>query len=154
MNNALRTVQKFFPGVTKVVDATQPAIIEVKSADANPRAQKNHEACALAVACKRTMKLDGVIISRSTAYMVKGRQARRFKLPPGTAREVVSFDRGAGFAPGTYILSAVPKIARLGERTGSDRDKRSYNGTSRKFRHLTANIRTVLGGQDPDARRA
>ena len=150
MNGALRTVQKFFPGVRKVVVADKPAIIEVRSNDANPRAQKNHEACALAVACKRSMKLDGVIISRSTAYMVKGRQARRFKLPPGTAREVVSFDRGAGFAPGTYILSVVPKQARLGVRQGSDRDKRTYSQASKGFRHLTANIRTVLGGPAPE----
>lgn len=148
--SALNTVRKFFPGVTKVVDATQPAIIEVRARDANPRAAKNHEACALAVACKRSMRLDGVIISRSTAYMVKGKQARRFKLPPGTAREVVSFDRGAGFAPGTYILSAVPTPARLGARQGSDAPKRGYNNSSRKFRHLTANIRTVLGGPKPE----
>jgi len=151
MSNALKTVQKFFPGVRTVVDSTAPAVIEVRATDANPRAAKNHEACALAVACKRSMNLDGVIIARSTAYLVKGRKARRFKLPPSTAREVVSFDRGAGFAPGTYILSAVPKQARLGERRGSDTEKRGYNKSSSKFRHLTANIRTVLGGPDPDA---
>lgn len=149
-NNALRVVQKFFPGVTSVIDADRAAVIEVTARDANPRAAKNHEECALAVACKRAFRVDGVIIARSTAYLIKGKKARRFKLPPGTAREIVSFDRGAGFSPGTYILSAVPTGAKLGARTGSDKDKRTYNNSTRKFRHLTADIRTVLSGPDPD----
>lgn len=148
--NALTVVQKFFPGVTEVVDATQPALIEVTACDANPRAVKNHEACALAVACKRAFKVDGVIIARSIAYLVKGKKARRFQLPPATTREIVSFDRGAGFAPGVYILSAVTRAKRLGARTGSSRDKSTGNGKPKPFRHVTANIRTVLGGVDPD----
>lgn len=147
---ALNLVQKFFPGVEDVVDAVRPTVIEVTLKDANAKAMKNHEACALAVACKRKFNLDGVIISRSTAYLVKGKKARRFKLAPSTSREIVSFDRGAGFQPGTYVLSAVPELARLGRRQGSDRDKRTGNGHKKQFRHVTANIRTVLGGPKPD----
>lgn len=147
--SALNTVRKFFPGVTEVVDALRPAKIEVVARDANPRAAKNHEACALAVACKRQMNLDGVIISRSIAYLVKGKKARRFQLPPGTAREVVSFDRGAGFAPGVYLLSAVTPNKKMGTRQGSDQ-RTPGNGKPKQFRHLTANVRTVLGGQKPD----
>jgi hypothetical protein len=147
--NALRTVQKFFPGVTAVVDAERNAVIEVMSRDANPRASKNHEECALAVACKRQMNLDGVIIARSVAYLVKGKRARRFMLPPGTAREVVSFDRGAGFEPGRYLLSAVTKNKKLGALT-SGSNRRSGAGKPPRFRHLTANVRTVLGGQRPE----
>ena len=147
--SALNTVRKFFPGVTKVVDATRPATIEVMARDANPRAAKNHEACALAVACKRQMRLDGVIISRTTAYLVKGKKARRFKLPTGTSREVVSFDRGAGFAPGVYLLSPVPPGSRMGQRQGSN-TRTPGNGKPKQFRHLTANVRTVLGGAKPE----
>ena len=148
--DALKVVQQFFPQVTSVVDAVRPTLIEVTNKDANPRAAKNHAECALAVACKRAMNLDGVIIARSVAYLVKGRKARRFMIPPSTAREVVSFDRGAGFAPGTYLLSAIGKNKRLGERTGTAKDKGTGNGKPKQFRHVTANIRTVLGGVDPD----
>lgn len=148
--DALKVVQKFFPGVTSVVDAKRPTLIEVTAKDANPRAVKNHEACALAVACKRSFRLDGVIIARSIAYLVKGKQARRFHIPPSTAREVVSFDRGAGFEPGTYLLSSISKDRRLGARTGTNKDSKTGNGKPKQFRHVTANIRTVLGGLDPD----
>lgn len=147
--SALKTVQKFFPGVRKVVDADRGAKIEVMPTDANPRAQKNHEDCALAVACKRQMNLDGVIISRSKAYLVKGRVARRFNLSPSASREVVSFDRGAGFAPGEYLLSPISPAGKLGTRTGSGRDRSTGTGPNKRFRHLTANVRTVLGGQQP-----
>lgn len=148
---ALNTVQKFFPQVKKVVDANEPADIEVTTKDATLKGVKNHESCAMAVACKRKFHLDGVIISRSTAYLIKGRQARRFKLPPATAKEVVSFDRGGGFAPGTYRLSAVGDWAKLGRRQGSNK-RETGNGTKKRFRHLTTDIRTVLGGADPDSK--
>lgn len=148
-NSALSTVQKFFPGVRRVVDADRGAKIEVMPADSTSRGIKNHEACALAVACKRQMNLDGVIISRSKAYLVKGRVARRFNLSPSASREVVSFDRGAGFAPGEYLLSPIGPKARLGVRQGSGKDQSTGNGPNKKFRHLTANVRTVLGGQQP-----
>lgn len=91
-----------------------------------------------------------MIISRGIAYLVKGRKARRFQLPPATSREIVSFDRGAGFEPGTYGLAAVTEAKRLGHRTGSGRDKPTGNGKPKQFRHITSNIRTVLGGQEPD----
>lgn len=151
MSNALSTVQKFFPQVKKVVDADKPADIEVTTADATAKGVKNHEACAMAVACKRKFHLDGVVISRSTAYLVRGNRARRFKLPPATAKEVVSFDRGGGFAPGTYRLSAVGDWAKLGRQQGSTNTRPAPSGRVKQFRHLTTNIRTVLGGHDPDS---
>lgn len=147
--DALKVVQQFFPGVTEVVDALRPAIIEVQAKDGTVKGVKNHAECALAVACKRSMHLDGVIIARSVAYLVKGKKARRFQLPPATAREVTSFDRGAGFEPGRYLLSAIGENKKLGHRQGSDKGKPG-NGKPKRFRHVTANIRTVLGGVDPD----
>ena len=147
--NALNVVQQFFPGVTEVVDAERGAKIEVTPLDSRSKGLKNHEECAFAVACKRQMRLDGVIISRSVAYLVKGKRARRFQLPPSVSREVVSFDRGAGFAPGEYLLSPVEPSRRLGQRQGSNRDRASATPMTKKFRHLTANVRTVLGGEQP-----
>lgn len=147
--SVLTTVQKFFPGVTQVVDANRPTKIEVTKQDASSKGLKNHEACALAVACKNRFHLDGVIISRTTAYLVKGKKARRFQLPPSVGREIVSYDRGAGFAPGTYTLSAVTKNKRMGARQSKSVSKTGA-GAAKQFRHITTGVRTVLGGQDPD----
>lgn len=149
----INTVNKFFPKVKKVMDATKPLIIEVTKSDASSKGIKQHDACAMAVACKRKFHLDGVIISRSTAYMIKGKQARRFKLSASVAREVTSFDRGSGFSPGTYILSPVPPSAKSGQRRGSNKEHpRSPHKEpiTKRFRHITSHIRTVLGGQEPE----
>ena len=89
---AINIVKKFFPNVTRVVDASRNASIEVTTKDSQSKAVKDHNDCAMAVACKRKFHLDGVIISRTTAYLVKGTQARRFKLPSSVSREIVSFD--------------------------------------------------------------
>lgn len=148
--SALQTVQRFFPKVKTVTDATRIATIEVTKADASATGVKNHNECAMAVACKRKFHLDGVIISRSTAYLVKGTKARRFQIPPSVSREVVSFDRGGGFAPGCYTLSAVSPLNRLGSRQGSSKDSKVKKQGGSKFRHLTTNIRTVLGGIAPE----
>lgn len=145
--NALQTVQKFFPNVEHVKDATTPVEIEVTRHDAESKAVKDHKACAMAVACQRKLKLDGVIISRTKAYLIKGKWAKRYFVPISVSREVVAFDRGAKFMPGTYSLSAVPVGSRLGEyKTGKKPGKRHY--TNPRFRHVTQNVRGVLGGPE------
>lgn len=147
MSSALNIVQKFFPGVLEVVDAKRPVRIEVTEQDATKKGIKNHESCAMAVACKRKFNLDGVVISRSTAYLVKGRKARRFKLSPSVSREIVSFDRGAGFAPGNYHLTTFPETQRLGSRRETSTDGNGTgNGFPKNFRHVTTGIRTSLAG--------
>lgn len=151
--STLSVVNKFFPKVTSVIDATHNQAIEVTLKDASSKAVKDHKGCAMAVACKRKFHLDGVIISRSVAYLVKGKQARRFKLPQSVSREVVSFDRGAGFAPGIYALAKVPMLNRQGARAKRDDPKRSHKSQNpnkiKRFRHLTINVRSVLGGVQP-----
>lgn len=147
--SALKVVQKFFPKVQSIVDANRNALIEVTAKDASSRAVKDHSGCAMAVACKRKFHLDGVIISRSVAYLVKGKQARRFKLPESVSREVVSFDRGSGFAPGKYELAKVPPCAILGARP-ENRPRSDRNTQPKRKRHITTNVRSVLGGKKPD----
>lgn len=95
------------------MDSSRNAKIEVTKGDEATSRKKSHKGCAMAVACKRKFHLDGVIISRNRAYLVKGTQARRFTLPPSVSREVVSFDRGGGFEPGEYQLSKIPEGMKL-----------------------------------------
>jgi hypothetical protein len=101
----------------------------------------------MAVACKRKFHLDGVIISRTKAYLVKGKKARRFDLPETVSREIVSFDRGAGFSPGRYELAKVSPENRLGSRTKRKKDTAIRDNEPKRKRHITTNVRTVLGGQ-------
>ncbi len=96
---ALSIVKKYFPKVNRVIDADDRIIVEVTDADSKSKAVRDHNACAMAVACKRKMHADGVIIAVSTAYIVKGKKAIRYKVPESVAREIVSFDRDSYFEP-------------------------------------------------------
>lgn len=147
--SAINVVRKFFPKVNIVVDSSRNAMIEVTKADAGSRAVKDHSACAMAVACKRKFHLDGVIISRTIAYLIKGKQARRFHLPESVSREVVSFDRGSGFSPGKYELSRIPPMSRLGVHAAGVVSGNKSSAPRAKA-HFTTNVRSVLGGKRPD----
>lgn len=151
VQGALGIVTKFFPKVRKVTDATEKALIEVTTRDAQSKAVKHHNACVMAVACKRKFNLDGVIISRSVAYLIKGDEATRYHIPSSVAREIVSFDRGAGFETGNYELSAIGKASRMGARAGRELDpeRERKSKDKQRFRHLTTNVRSVLGGEKP-----
>ena len=139
---ALRKVRKFFPQVESVRDATKPINIEVSAHDSNHAKLKDHNHCALAVACEKKMHADGVIISVKTAYVVKGKRAIRYKLLETTAREVVSFDRKGGFEPGTYSMKPPPPVSRLGVKT--DKPSGLHTSSVKSKAHITTNIRTSL----------
>lgn len=145
MSNAINIVRKFFPDVQQVVDATRAISVDVTKRDSESATVRNHKGCAMAVACKRKQKADGVIISVGTAYVIKGKTAIRFKVPESVSREVVSFDRHGGFSPGEYNL----RPPRSSEKLGSYPATRSRGGRSSRptnpKKHHTKDIRTVLG---------
>ncbi len=147
MSNALHIVHQFFPAVTLVRNAKEPVVIEVTKHDNNSAKVKNHQACAMAVACKRAEKADGVIVSVVTAYVIKGNLATRYHLPESVSREVVSFDRNAGFAPGEYVMNAPEPNQRLGSYKGGHKPA---NGKGKKLvrKHITSGIRSVLGSRE------
>lgn len=139
---ALHTVQKFFPQVKHVQDADDNLQVHVSAKDNNGRL-KNHAECALAVACKRKEKADGVIISVKTAYVVKGKLAIRYRVGEAVSREVVSFDRKGGFEPGNYTLSKPSPSNRLGHPITGPRTT-TIKRRRPAFRHETENVRTSL----------
>lgn len=142
MSKALKMVRKFFPEVETVKDATKGVIVEVTPHDVKNSERRKHKVCAMAVACKRMMNLDGVIMGISMAYTIKGKVATRHEVSPSLGREITSFDRSGDFLPGSYSLSPVVPTNRLGSKGGAH----TKRGTSKpiKFRHLTENIRAHL----------
>jgi hypothetical protein len=140
-SHALTIVQKFFPHVTEVVDANHPLEVEVTQKDSDQSRKKNHAHCALAQACERKLHADGAIVSIRAAYVIKGNKAVRYRVPEATAREVISFDRNAGFQPGAYRLTAPNPSNKLGRMTGTHK----VTGTRPKHqRHMTQNVRANL----------
>lgn len=145
MSDALTRIQKFVPDVSKVIDAKRDLFIEVTKHDDKAGKKGKHQECALAVACKRKYNADSVLISRSTAYIIKGKKATRFHLPSTVSREITSFDRGAGFEPGVYELHR-PSTKLTGKKHGGKAPNHSKRDNSRpkRFIHRTSNIRFSL----------
>lgn len=145
--NTLSMVQRFYPAVKTVVDAKDKLNIEVTAATARSADVRKHNKCALAVQCAKTFHLDGAIVSRSRAYLVRGDIAVRYNLPESVTREIVSFDRKAGFEPGLYALmpptasNALGKIPTVSKRDGSRADQ---NLKPKLTPHVTKNIRAEL----------
>ena len=141
---AVEIVRRYFPEVTSVKDAKENIVIEVTDKDNKSALVRNHKACAMAVACKKKMEADGVIVSISKAYVIVGKTATRYNVSDHAVREIVSFDRNAGFHPGEYQLNAPKGTKRLGHDSGGHGSKNG-NGTKKKVHRKTEGIRTVLG---------
>lgn len=147
--NAVTAVRKFFPKVSKVVDATQAIEINVKNRDCNSAEVKNHNECAMAKACKRQLHIDGAVISVGTAYLVKGDTATRYRIPERISREIIAFDRNGGFMPGQYKLKNPTGRQRLGQNFGTKTGTKHPHRKS--LRHFsTAGIRTTLHSAQPN----
>lgn len=142
--NSLAMVRTFFPKVQFVEDATVPAIVEVTDSDNNNADVKSHRTCALAIACKRFFKADGVIIGLTTSWIVRGDKATRYSNAGTVSREITSFDRKAGFDAGRYLLSPASPAGRLGLVRSDNPNRHSRKSGTRSFRHYTRNVRTSL----------
>jgi hypothetical protein len=141
-SRALGTVRKFFPSVNEVVDGDADIILEVTGNDVKNSRRKAHDGCALAVGAQRQLDIRGVIVGVRTAYLIKENRAIRFNVPEHAAREIISFDRGASFEPGTYKLKK--PTCKLGKGKPHGADKGGH--TKPKQRQIpTSNIRSVLG---------
>jgi hypothetical protein len=139
---ALGIVQRFYPEVKTVRDATKPLNIEVTKRDINSSAVKNHKDCALAVACKRAEAVDGAIVAVRAAYIIKGDAATRYHIPESVAREIIAFDRSGEFAPGQYRL--LKPIHKLGDPAGTGSNNRKAQPVKKRpFRHITTGIRQI-----------
>lgn len=151
-STSLRNVRKFFPNVMSVSDADDDAFVEVTHADVKASSKKDHNGCAMAVAAKRQFHATGMVVSPTTAYVVKHDKAIRFQLPPSVQKEIVSFDRGGGFAEGNYELHRPAKSNRIGARAGRELSPSRVHDNKgiRIFQHATTGIRAVLGGKKRD----
>ncbi len=145
MPTALTIVQKFYPNVASVKDSPKNLFIEVTPRDCQSKAVKNHNDCALALACKREFGLDGVVIALRAAYLIKGNEAVRFGLGESIAREITAFDRNGAFDPGKYQL--VKPTHRIGDPSSSGSRtgyKKGKSGRKVKYRHITGDIRHIF----------
>lgn len=144
--SSLNIVRMHFPSVKICQDAESDIEIEVLPRDTQTNKRKSFESCAFARACKRSLKIDGVLISMTRAYLVLGDVATRYNVPHAVQKEITSFDRGAAFEPGTYRLKAISTRQRYGVKPRYSNDGGRKDGSIAGRRHVTENVRTFFQG--------
>ena len=149
MNTSLAMVRRYFPAVQRVEDATKTAIVEVTPYDNSHSDVRNHRTCALALACKRFFKADGVVIGLTTSWIIRGKIATRYHNSGTVSREITSFDRKAVFDAGKYLLTPAPECNRLGMTRSTHNKRQGAGGKPRVFRHYTRNVRASLHSATP-----
>jgi len=144
VNTALRRLQRYFPNVETVVDATEPVLISVENVDNKNATKKDPLNCALVQACKRMKIADGAMIGMAFSYLVNGTTAIRYKTSNTTSREITTFDRHKHFMPGRdYRLSPVAPASRLGRKKPTG-PKKKKNGTHKPMHvHRTDFVRKI-----------
>lgn len=140
----LTRLRKHFPGVKKVVDATESITVSVTKADSDTGRKKDPNNCALAKACVR-QGADGAVINIGYSYIIHGDTATRYKTSTTVGREITSFDRHQDFAEGKdHLLSKVSPAERLDKKRASGpRTNPERWHKARIHHHKTARIRVA-----------
>lgn len=118
-----------------VVDAKKRITITISEQDVAKGKSKDPASCAAARACKREVpKCTQARVHISRTYLkIKGRWMR-YHTPVSLRSEIVAFDRGASFDPGTFVLAPLqPSKKATGRRQGSSKPKRK--GPKRPYHH-------------------
>lgn len=137
-----RSLLRVFPGLRRVVDATEAIEVHVTAQDCEHATPLDPTACAMAKAAARERGADAAVIGISTSYIITGAVATRFKTPESIRREIVSFDRHHDFANGVYALTPPSPTGRLQGRPGGHTPRASH--APKRVVHHTANIRKAI----------
>jgi hypothetical protein len=126
-----------------VVSAETPLTIQIEEQDVREAKPHSSDQCAAAVACRNHLKLIDVRVHMSRTYIrfSKGKWTR-YRTSPKLKEQLVSFDRGEGFKPGTYTLYPGPA-----SRSGLSFSWSSGRRKSRKKPYaFTQRVREIAGG--------
>lgn len=122
-----------------VVDATQDIALHILPVDIKRAEKKDPASCAAAKAGQRELRKD-VRVFLTRTYVKEKDHWVRYLTPESASREIVSFDRGSTFEPGTYVVKAPYETAKLGNYRG--KVNRKDNKTLPGPRHATGLIRS------------
>ena len=133
---------------TIVKDADKPVSFTVTKTDVKGGASKKATSCAAARALCREGHAEEARVHASRAYIKKGGKWLRFGVPPAMRNEIIAFDRGGEFAPGTYTLAPLHPAARLDaptpKRYAETGKKPSAGRRTKRVYHVVSGIRAKM----------
>lgn len=110
----------------EVIDAQVDDVLEITQEDIDNSVPMDEHNCAIAVAWRRSdPTIKDTIVCKSRAFKMKDRFGylkyfRYYVSRPIMIQEAI-LDNGGRFAPGTYVLKAMPKSKKTGSQQGSDK---------------------------------
>jgi hypothetical protein len=122
-----------------IVNAKKKVTISIVSRDILRGDTRDPGACAAAQACKRQFHATAARVHLGRTYVQVGRKWLRYLTPHALRTEIVSFDRGANFSPGKYVLSPMPPSRFSGKQQGSPKNGRT--GKKRAKYHVLTGLR-------------
>lgn len=131
-----------------VFDAKKAISLTVTAKDVDNADPKRPNNCAVAIACRRSTQAKEVRVHLGRVYVRTNDQNwQRFITPRPMRSEIIAFDRGGNFEPGTFTLSAPqPSKKATGKRQGGKTTvkvaKKVAGGKKRKAPHVVKNVRT------------
>jgi hypothetical protein len=123
-------------GGLPVYDADDPLVIEIIPADIRKRYQKHPDKCAVAEACKRELHVSEALAYRSRLYVRHGDHWKRYQMPETLRNEVITFDKGGGFTPGTYRIPTMPPSKLVGAPYRGGQGRNTGRGTPHTVREV------------------
>ena len=120
-----------------VVDAINPLTFTVTPRDVERGRVNNPQACAIAIACRRELHSRHARVHLNVTYVKNKDHWLRYMTPRSVRTEIVAFDRGGLFAPGTYTL--MPPI--LSTALGSGRSGNRNPLKPKKQYHRVVGVR-------------
>jgi hypothetical protein len=131
----------------KVKDAAKPLEIVVMPGDIAKGDSKNPSNCVMAVAIKRQLHVVDTRVHLSRIYVrTAPDEWVRYAAPQSMRSEIIAFDRGGKFVPGSHTLSAIKPSIKLGRKA---KPTKKVQGThpqrghriARRHNHTLAGIR-------------
>lgn len=139
-----------------VADARKKLVLTITKKHVSAGDNKDPGACAAAQCILDLPEVERARVHIGRTYIQVGGKWTRFQTSPALRSEIIAFDRGGSFEPGTYTLNPISPAERAGrgKRSGSNkpgaRDKGSKDRTPSKKR---AKPHTVTGIRQHGANR-
>lgn len=137
----LSNVRKYFPKVEEVQDAVEDVLFQVKAIHTQIGVKKAKRKCPIAWALRETLGASGVVVGKTTIFVVHDKVATRYRNHCDLMEQLISFDYGFPFVPGEYKIWAPQPSVRIGAHKSPRLDK---TGPQRRPRWEWKKARTSL----------
>jgi len=127
-----------------VIDAKRSITLNITPGDIAKADRKEPADCAVARACRRDLHAKEVRVHLGRVYVrMNEGNWQRFMTPKSLRSEIIAFDRGGTFEPGSFVLPAPqPSKRASGKRQGSVPKKPSRRNGKNRVRHVVTDVRT------------